>query len=82
MTTDAAFGYPSDRQLKLQSRVAPSYQYIFGYRSTNTSSGFWEGTEWAGTKNFTRILFDTAHLGKNYAQLEYETPMNIVKLCS
>ena len=48
MTTDAAFGYSSDRQLKLQSSAAPSYQFIFGYRSTNTSEGIWEGTEWAG----------------------------------
>ena len=48
MTTDAAFGMQSDRQLKLQSRVAPSYQFVFGYRSTNTSDGIYEDTEWAG----------------------------------
>lgn len=48
MTTDAAWGYPQDRQIKLQSEVAPSYWYVFGYRSTNASSGVFEGTEWAG----------------------------------
>ena len=48
MTTDAAWGYSQDRQLKLQSEVAPAYQYIFGYRSLNTTEGIFEGTEWAG----------------------------------
>ena len=51
MTTDAAWGYPLDRQLKLHSEVAPTYYYVFGYRSINTSEGVFEDTEWAGSYN-------------------------------
>ena len=51
MITDAAFAYPSDKQLRLQSEHSGgNYQYNFGYRSNATLEGqrFWNGTEWAG----------------------------------
>ena len=51
MTTDAAWGYPQDRQYKLHSDVAPTYSYIFGYRSINASEGIFEDTEWAGERH-------------------------------
>ena len=48
MVTDAPFGFPVDRQLKLNSEEENSYMFVFGYRSRNASSGIFEDTEWAG----------------------------------
>ena len=46
MVTDGAFGGPSERLAEFNSARAPTYQYVFGYRSNVTYDGILEGTDW------------------------------------
>lgn len=57
MITDAAWGYTTDRMLRIHSERNPSYMYVFAYRSTNTSDGIWEDTEWAGVPHSGEIPY-------------------------
>jgi len=44
LLTDVAFGYPWDRQAKINSQYAPTYTFVVAFRSLNAS----EDTEWMG----------------------------------
>jgi carboxylesterase type B len=54
MITDAAFGYPWDRNAKINSQFAPTYTYIQSFKSLNSTSFI---PEWMGVPHNGELAY-------------------------